>query len=206
MSNPKPFDPIRGSKEQLPDIDPDSRAVGKRIRELRKVYRVTLGQLSERTGLSIGHLSQVERGISSPTLNVLFRISRAFELNITYFLDAAETNDTPAEAFVSRAARRRELYFGDGISDMPVNTAAISKLQVLISTFKPGASVAESYSHEGEECGLVLSGSLELWIGEEMSLLMQNDAFSFPSSIPHRYRNPGITQTVVVWAMTPPTY
>ena len=57
-----------------------------------------------------------------------------------------------------------------------------------------------------EEAGLVVSGRLDLWIDGVEVRLEAGDSFSFPSTLPHRYRNPGRGGTVVVWAMTPPSY
>jgi quercetin dioxygenase-like cupin family protein len=73
--------------------------------------------------------------------------------------------------------------------------------------FPPGsASGTQPYTHRGEEGGLVLEGMLELWIENEKFLLNAGDSFSFPSTKPHRYRNPSKRETVVLWVITPPTY
>ena len=56
------------------------------------------------------------------------------------------------------------------------------------------------------EAGVVVSGSLELWIGERRFLLSEGDSFGFPSSVPHRYTNPGPSEAIVIWAVTPPSY
>ncbi|MNR67568.1 DNA-binding transcriptional repressor PuuR [compost metagenome] len=58
----------------------------------------------------------------------------------------------------------------------------------------------------GHEAGVVLKGKLELWIGEQHFTLEEGDSFSFASSTPHRYRNPGDTQTELIWVVTPPSY
>ncbi|MEM1302435.1 MAG: cupin domain-containing protein, partial [Pseudomonadota bacterium] len=67
-------------------------------------------------------------------------------------------------------------------------------------------SGAEPYTHKGEEAGIVLQGELELQIGDQVFLLKSGDSFGFPSAIPHRYGNPGDVETIVIWAVTPPTY
>lgn len=180
--------------------------VGKRIRRLRKARGTTLEALSELTGLSTGHLSQIERDLSSPTLKAMFDISRALGVNVGWFFNEHEPNNDGEQKYVMRRDRRREISYAAGIRDYMLNTSAVKNLVMLFCTFEPGASVTEGYSHEGEECGLILSGQLELWIDNEVFILGQNDSFSFPSEKTHRYRNPGITETVVIWCVTPPSY
>jgi quercetin dioxygenase-like cupin family protein len=74
-----------------------------------------------------------------------------------------------------------------------------------ISRYEPGASTGDdSYDHDGEEAGLILSGQLELSIDNKKYLLEAGDSFSFKSQLKHRYVNPSIDEdTVVVWANTP---
>lgn len=186
--------------EETPNI------IGIKLKELRKLNAMTLKDLAKETNMSVGYLSQIERNISSPTINVLFTLSRALDVNISYFFDLITEDNIPQEQYIVRGHQRKKLSFAKGISDCLLNTNSINSLQVLLSTFEPGASVKDAYCHDGEECGLVLAGMLELWIDEEKFILYQNDSFSFPSTKRHRYTNPSITPTVVVWAMTPPSY
>lgn len=185
---------------------PKTGMIGEKIRRLRKSTSMTLKHLSSKTGLSVGYISQIERNLSSPTLKVMLDISRVFNVNISFFFQDNKAQDGETEKYILRHHQRRDISFQTGIDDCLLNTGAVKNLQVLLSTFAPGASMDEGYCHEGEECGIVLAGTLELWIDEELFVLGQNDSFSFPSTKIHRYRNPGITQTVVVWAMTPPSY
>lgn len=186
--------------------EPKTGMIGEKIRRLRKSVSMTLKRLSAETGLSVGYISQIERNLSSPTLKVMLDISRVFDVNISFFFKDNKIPGEEVEKYILRHHQRKDISFETGIDDCLLNTSAVKDLQVLLSTFAPGASMDEGYCHEGEECGIVLAGTLELWIDEELFVLGQNDSFSFPSTKIHRYRNPGITQTVVVWAMTPPSY
>ncbi len=78
-------------------------------------------------------------------------------------------------------------------------------LELLLSTIEPGADSGD-YNHDGAEAGLVLSGTLILWIGEKRFELAPGDSFSFPSTRQHRCLNPGKVPTQVVWVITPPHY
>ena len=70
----------------------------------------------------------------------------------------------------------------------------------------PGAESSKSYSHEGEEVGLVLEGQVDFWVGERHFTLNAGDSISYASHEPHRYRNTGITAAVVIWAISPPSF
>ena len=154
----------------------------------------------------MGHLSQLERDLVSPSIKTLHDISRALGVNISWFF-APEMPLERASQYVVRRAARRHISFAEGIDDYQLNSLAVRQIGLLYSTFAPGSSSGESpYAHDGEEAGLVIAGKLELWIDGVSLRLDTGDSFSFPSNRPHRYRNPGRTSTVVVWAMTPPTY
>jgi len=73
--------------------------------------------------------------------------------------------------------------------------------------YAPDADTGEEmYTHSGEEAGIVVSGSIELTVGEETSLLATGDGYLFDSRLPHRFRNPGDVDCVIVSACTPPTF
>lgn len=181
--------------------------LGPQIRDLRRRNGLTLAEIAERTGLSIGHLSQVERGLSAPTIRQLQEISAAMGVRINWFFQpVAEPEDD--DSVVVRGSRRKTLRLdGLGITDYLLVPHLDGKLELLLCVLEPGSgSGDESYTHEGEEAGFILSGSLELWVDEQRYLLEEGDSFAFESTRPHRYRNPGTVSTRVIWAITPPTY
>jgi uncharacterized cupin superfamily protein len=61
-------------------------------------------------------------------------------------------------------------------------------------------------SHPGAESGVILAGSLDLWLDGKMTRLRVGDSFSFQSTVPHRYENSGRIMTQVIWVITPPIY
>lgn len=186
----------------LGDLD-----LGEKIRLLRKSRRVTLKDLAEGTSLSIGYLSQVERNLSSPSVNVLRDIAIALGVNISWFFEAPEQSPAGEERFIVRKNNRRRLRFRSGITDSLLTPNLNGQIELLLSRFEPGASSGEEpYTHNGEEAGVVMAGQLELWIDGECFLLQEGDSFNFPSSAPHRYRNPGKIESVVIWSITPPSY
>jgi transcriptional regulator with XRE-family HTH domain len=196
---PEPAEPVLGSA-------PDVQKIGREIRGLRKARGLTLSELAEKSGLSIGYLSLVERDRATPSINALHAISRALGVTISWFFDA---NAAPVEerGFVVRRARRRRLEFSAGIVDELLSPSLEGSLELLASRFPPGASSGDApYTHTGEEAGVVVRGTLELWVDGKHFMLKAGDSFGFPSSLPHRYCNPGSEETEVIWAITPPSY
>lgn len=182
------------------------RYLGPEIRNLRKARGMTLAAVAAASGLSVGYLSLLERDRATPSINALHAISRALGVTISWFFEAGET-PVPERDIVVRRARRRRLDFSPGISDELLSPSLAGTLELLASRFEPGAASGDSpYSHTGEEAGVVLRGQLELWVDGKTFLLVAGDSFGFPSTLPHRYRNPGSGEAEVIWAITPPSY
>ncbi len=189
---------------QLLEIDD---RVGAEIRDLRRARGLTLAEVGEATGLSQGYLSQIERGKSSPSVKALHSISRALSVTISWFFSPNVNEPGPLRDVIVRADQRRKLTFNSGITDELLSPNLRRKIELLRCVFPPGsASGEEPYSHIGEEAGIVVSGQLRLWIGDREVILKAGDSFAFESDRPHRYDNPSDEETVVVWAITPPSY
>ena len=182
------------------------RLIGRDIRGLRKARGVTLAELAEASGLSVGYLSLLERDRATPSIKALHAVSRALGVTISWFFEA---NDVPEEErdLVVRRARRRRLDYSAGVVDELLSPNLTGALELLSCRFPPGASSGEEpYSHSGEEAGVVIRGRLELCVDGRTVMLEAGDSFGFKSALPHRYRNPGADETEVIWAITPPSY
>ena len=187
-------------------MDPDAR-VGREIRDLRKARGATLTDIAGKTGLSASYLSQIETGKASPSVKALHSISQALGVTISWFFSPSTDDADELQDIVVRRANRRSLRFKSGIVDELLSPNLRRRLELLRCTFPPGTSSgAEPYQHEGEEAGLVVSGTLDLWIGDTHVALSEGDSFAFESDIPHRYENRSDTDTIVVWSITPPSY
>ena len=187
--------------------------LGDEIRQLRKARGLTLQQVAELTGKSVGFLSQVERDITKPSVAALQDIGQALGVHIGWFFQADAEADERERPYVVRRDRRRRLSYSSlsttdylGLRDYLLSTNLNGDLVLGLSRYEPGASTGDDcYAHRGEEAGIVLSGVLELSIGEEVFTLEEGDSFSFPSHLPHGYANSSDRETVVVWANTPIT-
>jgi transcriptional regulator with XRE-family HTH domain len=178
--------------------------LGPRIRSLRHARHITLRQLAERAGVTESFLSQVEREVASPSIASVQRIARALDLGIADLFADGE----PQSRIVRRADRRRISYPGLGSIDEFLTAGSSGRLQVILSLVEPGGGTGdEAYSHDSdEEVVIVLSGSLELWVAEEHHLLEEGDAITYSSRLPHRNRNSGDRQAVILFCCTPPSF
>ena len=178
--------------------------LGARIRSLRTARGDTLRQLAERAGVTESFLSQVERGVASPSIASVQRIARALDHSIAQLF----TEDAPAGGVGRAAERRRVHYPGLGAVDEFLTATADGRLQVIESTIQPGGGTGEeAYTHDSdEEVVVVLEGTLDLWVAGEAYHLATGDAITYASRVPHRNRNPGPTVTRILFCITPPSY
>ena len=181
-----------------PEID-----LGARIRTLRRATPLTLRQLAEGAAVTESFLSQVERGVTSPSIATVQRIARALGLTIGQLFA-----DEPLRRLVRREDRRRITYPGLDAVDEFLTASTSGRLQVILSTIAPGGGTGEeAYTHDSdEEVVVVLDGSLEVWVGDEHYILAEGDALTFPSRLPHRNINPGHRPARVLFCLTPPSY
>lgn len=186
-------------------------AVGTEIRGLRTAHGLTLSHLSERTGLSVGFLSKVERGLARPSVTALQEIATALGVAVGWFF--AADGPVPAEErpYVVRAGRRRRLRYSGvattdylGMEDHLLSATLDRRIAMGVTTYQPGGSTGDDlYTHEGEEAGLILQGRVDLYLEDECFELREGDSFSFESHRPHRFVNPGDGEAKIVWANTP---
>jgi len=188
--------------------------LGHEIRQLRKVRGITLQQMAHATGKSVGFLSQVERNLTRPSVAALQDISEVLSVHIGWFFPEDGGGPSAEREFIVRKNHRRRLTYSElsgteylGLHDHLLSANLNGELALGISRYEPGASTGDdSYAHEGEEAGMVLSGRLELSIDGREYQLEAGDSFSFSSQLKHRYANPSKSEdTVVVWANTPIT-
>ncbi len=180
---------------------------GRQLHELRRARGLTLKELSLASGLSIGLLSQLERGISAPTIRSLQAVSRALKIPPGWFFQSRVGGDPGEQSIVVRRGRGRLMAFSDDFRKELVTPDLSGALEGLLVTIGPGGSSGpRPYEHPGEEMGYVLSGEIELWVDEEHFHLRAGDSFRFRSERPHRFANPGTKAAQVLWVVTPPFY
>ena len=172
--------------------------VGSRIRTLRKERKLSLKSLADRTSLSIGFISQVERGLSSPSLGALTSLADALDVSLSWLFEPPGP-DRVVGRIVVRASERAQLSsWRSGIHKYLLTADAPARFSFFLMSLEPGAgSGPEHYAHLGEEAGLVVQGRLKLSVDAEVWTLAKGDSFHFPSERPHRFENAARGTTIV---------
>ena len=179
--------------------------LGKQIRSFRKQKQLTLKQVAEKAECSDGFISQVERGLASPSIATLKRIANALDVNLITLIQADEIE---TDQVVTRRKDRVQFKFPqtEVYSELLTTNVRSKQMQPLYKIVKPGAGSEGTYKHEGEEMGVVLEGTLELTVDDQVWDLEPGDAFYFRSSRNHGYRNKGTQDARLIWVITPPTF
>src|ERR1700738_765565 len=174
---------------------------GQRFRRLRTRRGLSLAEVARATGVSIGFLSALERGQMRSSVATLQRIARFYRTNILSLFEAAEENPR-----LVRPAQRKILETTPDVR-MELLAWGHTAMEPHLFRVKPGGGSGESYAHEGEEFLHVLRGDFEIWLNSgEHYRLKPGDSLYFESSTPHRWKNPGRSETWLLWINTPPTF
>jgi len=175
-------------------------AIGARLRQLRSRSGYSLAEVAKTVGISVGFLSALERSNMSASVGTLRKLARFYKTNILDFFDPAESN-TP----LVRPKGRKVLEAGPGVR-MELLAWGNTVMEPHLFRVAPKAGSGESYTHEGEEFLYVLRGVLHISLQGEEFKLRAGDSFYFESSTPHTWKNPGRSETWVLWVNTPPTF
>ncbi|MFT3863775.1 MAG: cupin domain-containing protein [Solirubrobacterales bacterium] len=165
-------------------LDDDQR-IAAWIRAYRTRRNLTLAQLSELSGVSIGHLSRLENGTRTPTVRLLLQLARALGVSLGTLV-----GETPEQSavYVSRRADRHTIDAGDsGLQSL--SDPALRWLQAVELILPPGRT-GEPATHAGEEWIYVLSGAIDVDMNGITSSLETGDAIHFRADAPHSIRNP----------------
>ncbi|HWJ48198.1 MAG TPA: cupin domain-containing protein [Candidatus Udaeobacter sp.] len=183
-----------------PAADGNAGAIGAHLRQLRARKRLSLAQVAEAVGISVGFLSALERSQMSGSVGTLRKLARFYKTNILDFFGA-----NGASSRQVRPSQRKVLEAGNGVR-MELLAWGNTVMEPHLFRIAPEAGSGESYAHEGEEFIYVLRGELEISVDGEEYLLKSGDSFYFESATPHRWKNPGRKETLLLWVNTPPTF
>ena len=172
----------------------DAAAVGPRVRALRAAMGLSLRELALRCGVSSAMLSQVERGDTSPTLQVAGRIAAGLELRLSQLLRLDESGSVT----IVRAAERRvggNARRGHRVEvltpPIPGQRAELSVHTLASGSVTGGADDPPMHEPGSRETALVEAGQVVLHCDGEPYQLAAGDCVTFDADLPHRFENPG---------------
>ena len=176
--------------------------IGHRMKELRIQYGLTQQELADRSELSKGFISQLERNLTSPSVGTLLDIIQCL-------------GTTPAEFFADQEPEqivfKQEDYFvkeyeNHHTIEWLIPNAQKNDMEPVLMTLKPNGSSEIQLPHEAEEFGYVLKGSIRLIYGTRSFTLKQGESFYFKAEKKHYIENCGGREAVILWVSTPPSF
>jgi DNA-binding XRE family transcriptional regulator/mannose-6-phosphate isomerase-like protein (cupin superfamily) len=208
--------------------------LGDKLKEIRLQNHVTLVGLSKAAGVSKSMLSRIERNQSAPTITTLEKIASALGVDLASLftdldagdpavsqdrsphpaiapdrsLDADNGVNGSASASVSvvRSDQRRKVIMPWGATYELLCPDMQHRIEFISMNYPVGGGSHDLYSHDGEECGIVLQGRFRGIVGDQEFVLEAGDSIYYASSIPHRWENAGDVEARAIWAITPPSF
>jgi DNA-binding transcriptional MerR regulator/quercetin dioxygenase-like cupin family protein len=178
---------------------------GRPLRRLRHERGLSLRAAAARAGLSTSFLSSLERGTTGASIASLQRLTAAYGTTIA---ELYGPGDAAGPGRLIRAGERPVLTLRAPGVRIEQLSRATTELEPQLFVLAPGASSDGAYSHQGEEFIYLLAGAATVWVGDDETYRLREpgDTLSFPSSLPHRWRNDARGETRLLWINTPPTF
>lgn len=177
--------------------------IGKKIKELRVAKGLTQEELADRSELSKGFISQLERDLTSPSIATLMDILQCLGTTVSEFFQ-----EEPEDQIVFQ----NEDYFEKIDSELGSKTEWIipnaqkNMMEPIRLTLKSGGLTYRDLPHEGEEFGYVLKGSIKIHIGHKSYTAKKGESFYFTPHSEHYIEAFGTSGAVILWVSTPPNF
>ena len=177
--------------------------IGEKLRQLRKGHGLTQEELANRAYLTKGFISQLERDHTSPSIATLKSILDVLGVDLGNFF-----RDVPQQSVVARKKTRvlSSTSTDDCLIHFLLPKAMGRLMDPVLVTLDRGARTEEDSSHEGEEFGFVVQGTITLWLDDKAHRLFKGDCFYFKSSWKHWVENSGGHLARILWVVSPSTF
>ena len=176
--------------------------IGERIKNLRELSNLTQEELADRAGLTKGFISQIERDLTSISLDSFLQILEAMDENISDFF-----RESSAEKIVYRETDRVAIE-KEKIQrfELLVPGSTNRRLEPILLTLRKGQVTPRERPHEGEEFGFVLRGKVTLRFGKEALKLQRGECFYLSAEKEHWIQNTSSKEAVILWISSPPSF
>jgi len=199
---------IRKATERRRRREPAAQApapLGPRLRDLRRAADLSLVQLADMSGVSVGMISQIERNLSNPSVRTLERLREALGIPLTTLLEGDVgypiAHEAPPE-FVRRVKDRPHFSVGKGgLQKELLSPHGDYDIKFMLISFPPHTKSVDILVGPGEKAGVVLEGGIDLTVAGSTERLRVGDSFQFSSVLSHRVENPGDEPAQVLWIM-----
>lgn len=181
--------------------------VGARTRAIRIAKGMTIADVAQKSGLSAGVISQIERDKSNPSIKTLKKLRSALEVNLWEFLESTDPLDkqaaTNVELYIRRKSERHVAVVGKSqlIKEL-LSPRNDENLRFMLVTLPPGSESEDVLQSHGFKGGMMLSGRAVLSIEGATGELDTGDSFQFPADVPHQISNPHSQPAEVLWIMS----
>lgn len=177
--------------------------LGAKIRDRRVEIGMSLKELAEKSDLTPGFLSQVERELTEPSITSLRRISSALGMAVFNFL----MEDEHINPVVRKDERQPLIFPKSHLTYELLSPDLKQQMEMFIGRLEPGATTCdEPLTHPGEEVVHVLEGILWIIVGDKEYTLEKGDTIYYQSASPHKIVNAGETELVFISTITPPQF
>ncbi len=187
-------------RQATQDTVQDTPNYGPVIRQRRKALGMTLDDVAKATDLTIGFLSQVERGISAPSLSSFMRIAGALQTSLEELLKVPE----PYMEYVPKDSRHTYVLGKSKRLYEKLGPGFPGALTYPCIIHRPSGHVSEHMQHEGEVFCYLLSGSLEYHLGNKVFIMTPGDSIHHDTSKPHFSKVLGDEESVELWVSSTP--
>jgi transcriptional regulator with XRE-family HTH domain len=180
----------------------DKVELGKRIKKARESKHLTLKSIESTARISATHISEIERGKTSPTLGALLRIAGSLGKDPAYFLEEEDLGEISTVTIENRL--REPLPGHAGTRERLTTCIPGGRLQAMIITLEPGKTHrADQHSHYGNEAALMMSGTIRFQFSDDSVELSEGDAIHFHCAEPHSYENVSKQESAsMIWMCT----
>ncbi len=183
----------------------DTSSLGEDLRALRTARKMTLEDLAEKLGRSVGWLSQVERDISTPRLSDLRQIADIFGVPLSLFFGHPQTPEEERGRIVRSGSRRVIGEHDMGLVERLISPDLTDDFEMIHSTFQPGSKREKLVKRATQEVAYMVSGKLDIWLDGDQFTIATGDSFRIRNSA-YRWANPYAEPAVAIWVISPPVY
>jgi len=183
---------------------PTTEEVGKRLKEVRKAREMTLKEVAQESGMSPTHISEIERGKTSPTVGALRKIAAALGKDTAYFV---EDKPLPKVSVVKK--EDRETVLVEGENDAFVKAKALTsgipagRVRLVLIDDTEGGTLP-GHSHEGEEAIIVMTGEATVTVAGEEFVVGPGDCLHYSAGRQHRTVFTGKGRNKALWVRVRP--